>query len=245
MTKKIDLETQLFSVNEIYDSIEGEGVQAGKLTTFIRFSGCNLACKWCDSKYALAPGRETRLMTTSQIMERVRHSNITLTGGEPLFRDGIHEFMDYLLKQGYNVNLETNGSLFIGAINTLKNRKRLTVMMDYKSTASNNRPTTCLKNLDCLQDWDAVKFVIASEADFQEFMDIWNEYIGGRGRFYSGSKKYKVFLSSCFQEIFPQDLYRLQAAGLENTKFKKEYEERVRLQLQMHKYIWPPELRGV
>lgn len=245
MIKKIDLRTQLFNVNEIYDSIEGEGVQAGKLTTFIRFAGCNLACKWCDSKYALGITKETKLMPVSQIMEQVHHSNITLTGGEPLFRDGIVAFIGYLLNKGYNVNLETNGSIDISPLNSLKNRKRLTVMMDYKSTSSNNRPTTNLNNFKYLKDWDAVKFVISSEADFREFLDVWHYNIIPSSHSPLFHKTYKVFLSSCFQDIYPADLYKLQESGMKATPYQKEYEERVRLQLQMHKYIWPPELRGV
>lgn len=245
MIKKIDLKTQLFSVNEIYDSIEGEGVQAGKLTTFIRFAGCNLACKWCDSKYALGVNKETKLMSISQIMQHVHHLNITLTGGEPLFRDGIIQFIQYLLYEGFNVNLETNGSLPVSPLNSLKHRNLLTVMMDYKVKSSNGRPTTLMDNFKYLKSHDAVKFVIASEADFQEFLDAWENYIVPGSCAYFARRNYKVFLSSCFQDIYPADLYKLQEGGMKATKYKKEYQERVRLQLQMHKYIWPPELRGV
>ena len=243
MIKKIKVEECLFNVSEIYNSIEGEGVQAGKLTTFIRFAGCNLSCKWCDSKYALGITRETRLMTFYQIMENVKYKNVTLTGGEPLFRDGIIPFIKYLLNNGYHVNLETNGSLPIDGLYRVSKRENLTIMMDYKSRSSNNRPTTRLDNFKFLRPWDAVKFVISNEADFNEFFDIWESLITAKS-WYS-ENKYQVFLSSCFQDIYPADLYKLQAAGYERTAFKKDYEERVRLQLQMHKYIWPPEKRGV
>lgn len=243
MIKKIKLEETLFNVNEIYNSIEGEGVQAGKLTTFIRFAGCNLSCRWCDSKYALGITRETKLMSPAQIMQQVKHRNITLTGGEPLFRSGAIEFITYLLNKGYHVNLETNGSLPIKQLYRVPNRKNLTIMMDYKSRSSNRRPTTVLDNFNYLREWDAVKFVISSEEDFNEFYDIWENTISHH-RWISGNK-YQVFLSSCFQDIYPADLYKLQEAGYERTAYKKEYEERVRLQLQMHKYIWPPDKRGV
>lgn len=245
MKKTTKLEDQLFRVNEIYHSIEGEGVQAGKLTTFIRFVGCNLSCKWCDTKYALGGTKEVKLMSAHDIMKQVKHRNITLTGGEPLFRDGIVEFIQYLLDEGYNVNLETNGSISIAPLRSLRHRDRLTVMMDYKSRSSNNRPTTKLENFKYLKKQDAVKFVIGSEADFAEFLDIWEHYIVPGSFVYFARADYKVFLSSCFQDIYPADLYKLQSSGLEITKHKKEYEERVRLQLQMHKYIWPPEQRGV
>lgn len=242
MTKKIKLEETLFNVNEIYNSIEGEGVQAGKLTTFVRFAGCNLACKWCDSKYALGINRETTLMSPAQIIEQIKFHNVTLTGGEPLFRSGIIEFIKFLLKKGYHVNLETNGSLSIKDLYRISGRENLTIMMDYKARSSNNRPTTKLDNFQYLTSHDAVKFVISSEADFNEFFDIWEKVIMPK-RWFKGS--YQVFLSSCFEDIYPADLYKLQAAGYERTNYKKEYEERVRLQLQMHKYIWPPDQRGV
>lgn len=245
MKNKIKVEETLFNINEIYNSIEGEGVQAGKLTTFIRFAGCNLSCKWCDTKYALGVNRETKLMTVPQIMQKVKHTNITLTGGEPLFREGAVEFIQYLLDEGYNVNLETNGSLSIEPLKNLRHRERLTIMMDYKTRSSNGRPTTKMENFKCLKKQDAVKFVIASEADFAEFLEVWEQYIVPGSFRYLSRVDYKVFLSSCFQDIYPADLYKLQASGLEVTKYKKEYQERVRLQLQMHKYIWPPEQRGV
>jgi len=243
MTEKIKLEETVFNVNEIYHSIEGEGVQAGKLTTFIRFSGCNLACKWCDSKYALGINRETTLMTPAQIMQQIKFHNVTLTGGEPLFRSGIIEFIKFLLNKGYHVNLETNGSLSIKDLYRISGRENLTIMMDYKSRSSNNRPTTLMDNFSYLRKQDAVKFVIGSEQDFQEFLEVWEHELTSKGCF--NHPKYQVFLSSCFEDIYPADLYKLQAAGYETTLHKKEYEERVRLQLQIHKYIWPPDKRGV
>ena len=242
MKKTIKLKECLFNVNEIYHSIEGEGVQAGKLTTFIRFAGCNLSCKWCDSKYALEVNSGTRLMTFEQIMKQVKHKNITLTGGEPLFRSGAILFIRHLLKNGYHVNLETNGSLPIKDLYNIPGRSNLTIMMDYKSFSSNSRITTNMNNFKYLRKQDAVKFVIGSEIDFEEFLAVWEDTIMPRK--FLGAK-YQVFLSSCFQSIYPADLYKLQADGYERTAFKKEYEERVRLQLQMHKYIWPADKRGV
>ena len=242
---RTELQDVLFNVTEIYNSIEGEGVQAGKLTTFVRFAGCNLSCKWCDSKYSLGVDRKTKLMTPWNIIKEIKHKNVTLTGGEPLWRNGIIPFIGFLLQQGYHVNLETNGSLPIKKLNSLPNRKHLTIMMDYKAKSSNNRPTTKLENFDYLKDWDAVKFVIASEDDFNEFLDVWENIISGRSIFYSGSRKYQVFLSSCFQQVYPDALYKLQCVGWMRTNNTREYEKRVRLQLQMHKYIWPPEMRGV
>lgn len=234
----------LFNVNEIYDSIEGEGVQQGKLTTFVRFAGCNLSCSWCDSKYALSVTRETKLMPALEVVKKLKYRNVTLTGGEPLFRDGIVEFIDYLCTHGYHVNLETNGSLPIKELNKIGGRKNLTIMMDCKSTSSNNRQTVKMDNFKRLKSWDGVKFVIASEKDFDEFMDMWENVIAPGYGLLKGPQ-YKVFLSSCFQDIYPKDLYALQVSGWERTKFKAEYEERVKLQLQAHKYIWPPEQRGV
>ena len=245
MKKKIKLETTLFNVNEIYDSIEGEGIQAGKLTTFIRFCGCNLSCKWCDSKYALDVNKESRLMTPAQIMEKVKYKNITLTGGEPLFRVGIVEFIRFLLAKGYHVNLETNGSLPIKDLYNIPGRDRLTIMMDYKASSSNNRLTTNMLNFKYLRSQDAVKFVIGSEADFNEFMGVWENTIMKTKSVAWWRPKYQVFLSSCFENIYPADLYKLQAAGYERTAFKEDYQQRVKLQLQMHKYIWPSNARGV
>ena len=122
-------------VNEIFSSIDGEGIRAGELATFIRLAGCNLRCNYCDTKYALAQdsGKE---MTVSEILEKVNEfnvKNITVTGGEPLIHKDIEKLIDKLIENGYKVNIEDETGLGLGenhieiAINLLNKRSKILI----------------------------------------------------------------------------------------------------------------------
>ena len=159
-------------VNEIFTSIEGEGIRAGRLCTFIRFTGCNLRCSWCDTRYAFDEGRE---MSVSEILGAVPSDArcITITGGEPLLQDreALSELTDSLIARGAQVNFETNGS----ADFTELMRDGTIITADYKLPSSGMSPKMDMGCLSKLRDIDVLKFVAADDADLAETERILNE----------------------------------------------------------------------
>ena len=130
-------------VNEIFSSIDGEGIRAGELATFIRLAGCNLRCNYCDTQYALetSSGKE---MTIDEILEEVAKynvKNITLTGGEPLIHKDVEKLINKLLENNYKVNIETNG-----AVDIEKYIGKCLITMDYKTKSSQMEEKMMLKN---------------------------------------------------------------------------------------------------
>ena len=215
------------TVNEIFSSIDGEGVRAGELATFIRLSGCNLRCNYCDTKYALDKnsGKE---MTITEILDEVNKfkvKNITLTGGEPLIHDNIEELINKLTENEYKINIETNGSVDIE-----KYLNRCLITMDYKCTSSLMEKTMMLENLEKLTENDVLKFVIREE-DFKCVEKILKQY----------RLKCYVYISPVFNEIeLPNIVEFMKKCNLNGIDMNK-----VRLQLQMHKIIWDPNMIGV
>lgn len=213
-------------VNEIFYSIEGEGIRAGELTTFIRLSGCNLRCKYCDTTYAFTEGTE---MCIEDIMDEVGNIgilNVTLTGGEPLIHKDIDRLIDVLIENGYRINIETNGSVDI----TKYLEKDLVITMDYKTPESGEEEKMILSNLEALRKGDVLKFVMGS-SDKDRVFYIINRY----------KPKSYIYLSPIFGEIDPKELVDFQKVmrlgGIDVTK--------IRTQLQLHKYIWDPNTKGV
>lgn len=214
-------------VNEIFSSIDGEGIRAGELATFIRLAGCNLRCNYCDTKYALAQdsGKE---MTVSEILEKVNEfnvKNITLTGGEPLIHKDIEKLIYKLIKNGYKVNIETNGSVDIE-----KFLNKCLITMDYKCPSSLMENTMMLENLEKLTENDVLKFVIRKE-DFNTVEKILREY----------KLKSYIYISPVFNEIEISDI----AEFMKKCNFNGINMSKVRLQLQLHKIIWSPDMKGV
>lgn len=214
-------------VNEIFSSIDGEGIRAGELATFIRLAGCNLRCNYCDTKYALAQdsGKE---MTVSEILEKVNEfnvKNITLTGGEPLIHKDIEKLIYKLIKNGYKVNIETNGSVDIE-----KFLNKCLITMDYKCPSSLMENTMMLENLEKLTENDVLKFVIRKE-DFNTVEKILREY----------KLKSYIYISPVFNEIEMADIVEF----MKKCNFNDINMSKVRLQLQLHKIIWSPDMKGV
>lgn len=224
---------------EIFKSVEGESFNSGLLTTFVRFAGCNLKCGYCDTKWA-NQGNKT-LVTIDGIIEEIKGStNITLTGGEPLLQE---EFKQFLIKASKALkeatfNIETNGSLAIKQFQNLAVRKegRLRFSMDYKF-----RQKFSSINFRCLNSHDSLKFVIEDKRDYEEFVNVWRSTDKILSRFTP------IFLSPCFGKVKPADIV-LWLRGTSESLFgtqKQRFEQQVHLQLQMHKFIWNPEQRGV
>lgn len=214
-------------INEIFESIDGEGLRTGELVTFIRLAGCNLRCSYCDTPYALK-GSDGTEMSIEKIIEHVKafkSKKITLTGGEPL----IHENVDSLIAElkDYEVNIETNGSVDIGPYISSPN---VIVTMDYKTKSSGENKKMLLSNLEKLRETDVLKIVM-SEEDKADVFELLNEH----------EIKSYIYLSPIFEKCDPADLVSflkfLQLSGINVDK--------IRVQVQLHKIIWDPNKRGV
>lgn len=228
--KKEKSDTITYKVVEKFVSINGEGQKAGQLAIFIRFQGCNLNCVYCDTKWANQKGAKYHLMTVQQIIDYIKSTNVrnvTLTGGEPLRQENIMYLLEKLsLIENINVEIETNGSVSIAETKKIKNSPSIT--LDYKLPDSNMEKYMDLSNYDFLESKDTVKFVCSSINDLKKAKDIIEKY--------SLTSKCKVYLSSVFEKITPAEI----------VDFMKEHNMNdINLQLQMHKYIWDPNLKGV
>lgn len=214
-------------VNEIFHSIDGEGLRTGELAVFIRLSGCNLNCSYCDTKYALKSNVGIK-MTIDEIInevEKYQCKNITLTGGEPLHNKESHGLINCLIKKGFKVNIETNGSIditdYVG---------KCLITMDYKLPSSGMEKYMLLSNLEKLTENDCLKFV-TSEEDLSKIEEILSTY---------NIKSY-IYISPIYNQIEPYKIVdfmkKMNSEGINTSK--------LRVQLQLHKIIWAPDKRGV
>jgi 7-carboxy-7-deazaguanine synthase len=156
-------------INEIFYSLQGEGILIGVPTIFIRTTGCNLRCTWCDTKYAYEEGKE---MTVEEIVTRVRDfraNYVCLTGGEPLLQKDTTKLIQKLSDEGYQVSLETNGSISIEELPCLDS---LMISLDIKCPSSGMHEKMEFSNLELLSPNDQLKFIIEDERDYGYAKDI-------------------------------------------------------------------------
>lgn len=220
----------IYDVVEIFTSINGEGPLAGQLAVFIRMKGCNLSCSYCDTKWANETDAPAREMTANQIYQTILESgikNVTLTGGEPLYRPFIKELLELLASDSsLHIEIETNGSINLESFCDLGTSVSFT--MDYKLSCSNMEQKMCLNNFSILEPKDTVKFVVGSLADCQKAFEIIQSYqLEGRCH---------IYLSPVFGMIEPSQIVEFMKQNKMNG---------INLQIQMHKVIWDPEERGV
>ena len=209
-------------VVEIFKSIDGEGIRVGYPVTFIRLAGCNLRCNYCDTKYSYEDEKFTE-MTPQEIYIQVYKlggKRITLTGGEPLIHKDVKVLVDLLIQKGYEVNIETNGSVDI----TLFLDKHTIITMDYKCASSDMEDKMLLDNISKLRKQDVLKFVVSDDNDLDTVQRIYQ------------NTKATVYISPVFGRIEPKQIVEYM---LENNM------ENCRVQVQLHKIIWNPEERGV
>lgn len=222
-----------FFVNEIFASINGEGTLSGELAIFLRLSGCNLKCSYCDTKYAQEP-KSGYEMTIDEIVEKISeykgYKNITITGGEPLFRKNIQELLATLAELGYILNIETNGSIDLIPYLDKEYSKNIIFCCDYKLPSSFEEHKMCLSNISKLRANDVLKFVIGSKEDLIKVLSIIQQY----------KPSSYIYLSAVFGKITPREIVEeaLTWAPIADTS-------KLRVQLQLHKFIWGPEMRGV
>lgn len=213
-------------VNEIFGSIDGEGLRTGELATFIRLTGCNLRCRYCDTTYAFNEGK---LLTIEEILNKVSnigYRNITLTGGEPLLNKNSYKLIDELIKNNYNVNIETNGAI---DITSLLN-KNVLITMDYKTKSSNMNDKMIKNNIIKLRENDVLK-IVCNKNDFDDITKLLKD---------TNIKSF-VYLSPIFNEIEPSEL----VGFLKKLHNKGINTDKIRVQVQLHKIIWNPNKRGV
>ena len=219
----------MLPVVEKFISINGEGAHAGELAAFIRFKGCNLSCSYCDTKWANSNRAVAKMQTPEELARWVLDKgiiNVTLTGGEPLLQHDISDLIELLTAQELRVEIETNGSLALDEYAAMKNRPVFT--MDYKLNSSNMERFMQRDNFSLLHQSDTVKFVAGDKADLENALEIINKY--------SLLSKCHVYFSPVFGKIKPSEIVDFMI----NHKLNG-----VRLQLQMHKFIWEPNRRGV
>jgi len=225
-------------VTEIYKSIQGESTYAGLACVFVRLTGCNLRCSWCDSEYTFTGGHR---MTVEEVVEEVEQLSpagglVEITGGEPLLqeREAV-PLMQYLLNGGYTVLLETSGERPLERV-----PKGVVKIVDVKCPGSDEPDTFRMENLECLDSGDEVKFVISDRVDYEFARDFTATHHLARtvnavlfspafGKDAEGARD----TSHCL--VDPQELAQWMLA--DNVS--------ARLSLQIHKFIWDPAMKGV
>lgn len=224
----------MLDLNEIFYSIEGEGRRAGMPCVFVRFNGCNLRCSYCDTCYAQTAKKT--LMSVEKVFDAITKygcKNVTITGGEPLLQDHLPELVNMLIKHKYSVNIETNGSVSIDQFDEkLDNYGKGFVFytVDYKSISSGENSKMVVENFTHLGVHDVIKFVVGSREDLQDAYRFMREINC------LGKPEAKIYFSPVFEAIEPAEI----------VEFLKEYGlNHCRVQLQLHKFIWDPNEKGV
>ncbi|GJL79534.1 MAG: 7-carboxy-7-deazaguanine synthase [Nitrospinaceae bacterium] len=212
----------MLKINEIYKSIQGESSHTGLPCVFIRLTGCNLRCTWCDTEYAFYEGKEMSLKEVVNAVERCGISLVEITGGEPLMQKEAIPLMQTLLEKNYTVMLETGGSLPVKEV-----PEQVIKIMDLKCPGSGEADKNNYDNLNYLTLRDEVKFVILDRADYDWSKKVLQDY--------SIHKKAQVLFSPVYDKL---NLKALAEWVLEDNLS-------VRLQTQLHKVIWSKDAIGV
>ncbi|MGZ3443749.1 MAG: radical SAM protein [Polyangia bacterium] len=207
---------------EIYTSIQGETHYAGLPCTLVRFAACDLRCSYCDTEYAFTGGQEVSVDAIVADVEARGVPLVLLTGGEPLLQRTLPALCTALLAKKLEVMIETGGHRDTSALPA-----GVVVILDVKTPGSGESSKMCWQNLERLSARDAVKFVVTSEDDYR-----WARELIREKRL---DARCHVLLSPAFGQVAPQDL----VAWMLRDKLP------ARLNLQIHKYVWPPDERGV
>ncbi len=212
----------MLTVNEIFHSIQGESTRAGQPCVFVRLTACDLRCTWCDTPYAFHEGRKMSIDDVLQAVEEYGCPLVEITGGEPLLQDEVYALMERLLDGGHTVLLETGGHRPIDRV-----PRAVVKVVDVKCPGSGESDKTEWRNLERLAPHDEVKFVIADRADYEFARDVvlWRMPVAPAAILFSpvhGALDPKMLAEWVLSDRLP-----------------------VRVQLQLHKFIWHPSARGV
>ena len=229
-------------ISEIFYSIDGEGIRTGLPVIFIRLFGCNLKCSYCDSLYACISSKNNSndnqnfyTMTIERILEVIKQYEpckaVTVTGGEPLIHENTKYLVMLLRKNGYDVNIETNGTIdlkpFMNYQQAFEFENEYFFTMDWKSISSGESRKMLLSNLSLLRTMDVIKFVVGSIEDLDQMRELLQQH---------PEISAKLFVSPVWNQISPRLLVEYVLEHKLTT---------VRVQVQLHKIIWDPDKRGV
>lgn len=210
-------------INEIFKSISGESWQAGYPAIFIRAFGCPLSCTYCDTEYS-CKGDDFKDMSISEILDKVQElggRRVVFTGGEPLIQKDATELVQALSDNGYIVEIETCGAVNFDSVRDIPN---VYITMDWKSKSSGMNDRMLHDNLYRLRSCDVLKFVVSSKEDMDDMVRI------------AAETEAQCFVSPVFGKIEPKEIVEyIIANSLDDIRF----------QLQIHKFVWPVDMRGV
>jgi len=229
--KSVRMKVQLV---EKFISINGEGTRAGEPALFLRFPGCNLNCSYCDTRWANEKGVVVEELTLENLVTYVRETkikNVTITGGEPLLQQDISMLCKTLIEEcEVRIEIETNGSISIREIDELRKNNNLAIALtlDYKLPGSGMEESMMWSNFNYLTSADSVKFVAGSREDLDRGVKVIEQ-----GEL---KEKCSVFFSPVYGKIKLEDM----ANYIVNRKLNG-----IKMQLQLHKFIWDPMERGV
>lgn len=219
----LTMNKETINIIEIFGSVQGETSFSGLPTTFIRLAQCNLRCTWCDTAYSFGRGTPFEMQQIIDQVQKNGHPYVCMTGGEPLLQKNVFPLMTTLCDLGYQLSLETGGSLSTKHVDP-----RVHTILDIKCPGSGMENKNHWENIDYLKTIDEVKFVIADEKDYFYATELVNKY-----------QLHKRVREVLFSPVF----------GILDPKILVEWILRdrlpVRLNLQIHKFIWSPSTKGV
>ena len=211
----------MLRITEIFHSIQGESSHAGRPCVFVRLTGCNLRCRWCDSEYTFTGGEKA---SVDDVVARVHAYGtrlVEVTGGEPLAQPESLALIRRLCDEEFEVLVETSGSIDVTPVD-----RRARIILDVKCPGSGEVEKNRWANLDALREHDEIKFVIADRADYEWARDLVSE---------RGLDRWTVLFSPVWGEMNPRDLAEWMLADRVPARF----------QTQLHKHIWGADVRGV
>lgn len=214
---------QHLNLTEIFSSVQGETSLTGLPTTFVRLAACNLRCTWCDTPYSFGKGKPTSLSSIIETVHQNGCRQVCITGGEPLLQANVFPLMSQLCDAGYKVSLETGGSLPTDPVDP-----RVHIILDIKCPGSGMSDKNLWGNLPRLRTHDEVKFVLADRADYDYALGVVDNYQVEK-------RVNHILFSPVHGKLNPQDL----------VEWILEDKRQIRVNLQIHKYIWTPETQGV
>ena len=209
-------------IHEIYRSLQGESTYQGLPCAFVRLAVCDSRCVWCDTPHAFNQGEQQSVDAVVNRALELGDEIVEITGGEPLLQEEVYPLMTQLADAGRKVLLETSGAHSLVRVDP-----RVHIIMDLKCPDSGEEPGNCWQNLEILKPSDEIKFVLASRRDFD-----WAVAAIQRHKL---ATRFTVLISAVFG--------RVQLVDLANWLLESRLQ--VRMQLQMHKFVWAPEQRGV
>ncbi len=210
-------------VKEIYVSLQGESSHQGKLCTFVRLTGCHLRCTYCDSEFAFYGGERMRVDEVVEKVKALGAPMVEVTGGEPLLQPGVYPLMEKLLDAGFTVLLETSGAIDVRLVPPAVHK-----IVDLKAPSSGELDRNDYRVLESMNENDELKFVLGDRTDYDWAVKLIRERR-------LDEKPYGLLFSTVFGKLEPRQLAEWIIADRLPVRF----------QLQQHKYVWPPDARGV